>query len=300
MIYYTLRRFIRLVSTAFENFSNDRGQNAAAALAFFSLLSLAPLILIAVAVAGLLMGEAAAREEMQRLVVQHMGSVAAKTVDGWVSDAVESGGTASVVALGLMLWTATQGTSQLRESLNQVWNVGPPKSGGGFKATVLQYLKRQGLAVGLVLTSGLLLLAAFASRIVLSVIPDVLFAGSPVGTWVAGIFQFLLSLAIVAVASAFVFRFVPDAKVDWNSAFKGGVLTSVLFNIGNLLVGLYLGHVGGSNTYGVAGSVVVLLWLYYSGQMMLFGAEVTQICCEENAKPASDTSLRGDSTLARA
>jgi membrane protein len=266
-----------LLDETWDEYTKDRAELVAAGLAFFTLLSMAPLIIIAVALAGAILGEGVARSEALRLVDENMGSVAAKTVDGWVTQASESGAVASVIGGALLLYTASRLGAQLRSGLNQVWNVDRALA-RGFKASIRDYLRRRLFAFLLVLASGPLLLVIFVSRALLSGLKQAVLSQTALAGGVAQLSQMAFSLALVAALSAVVFKVVPDTRVGWGAVVRGGAVTSILFNVGNLVVGLYLGRAGVTRTYGAAGAaVVVLLWLYFSAQMFLFGAEFTQV-----------------------
>jgi membrane protein len=241
------------------------------------LLSIAPLIIIAVAVAGTVLGRGAARNEVLSLVSQTMGASAGETVAQWVDEAAAAGGVASVIGFLVLLYAASRLGNQLRVALNQVWNVDEPLA-AGFKAAIRNYVRRRLFAFLFVLAAGPLLLAVFASRALLSGLHEVLFRDTPLAGALVQLGQLSFSFLIVAAISAVVFKYVPDTNMGWRPIVRGAVLTSLLFNVGNALVGLYLGRATVSQAYGAAGSaVVVLLWLYFSAQMFLFGAELTQV-----------------------
>jgi membrane protein len=272
-----LRQAYGLVNETLDQYSKDGGERAAAALAFYTLLSIAPLIIIAVAIAGAFLGRATAEREVLRVLTDTMGPNAAATVQSWVRQADDSGGIASVVGFVLVLLAASRLGAQLRLALNQVWNVDAYQA-EGFKATVRDHVKRRLFAFLLVAAAGPLLLAVFVSRTLLTALNDVLFASAPGAATLAGAAQLSFSFIVVAAISALVFRVVPDTRVGWRAVVPGALLTSALFNVGNWLVGLYLGRATVAQTYGAAGSaVVVLLWLYFSAQMFLLGAEFTQV-----------------------
>jgi len=267
----------RLLDETVDEYSKDGAEMVAAGLAFYTLLSMAPLILIAVAVAGTILGKGAARQEAFRLVADSMGSDAARTVDTWVQQASDSGAVASLVGFVLVLYTASRLAEQLRVGLNLVWNVDPVLA-RGFRATVRDYVKRRLVAFLMVLASGPILLLIFLSRTLLTGFNDRLFGDTALDGALVQLSQLLFSLLLVGAMSALVFKLVPDTRVGWRSVLLGGALTSLLFNLGNALVGLYLARATVAQTYGAAGSaVVVLLWLYFSAQMFLFGAELTQV-----------------------
>lgn len=267
----------RLASETLDEFSKDRGDLVAAGIAFYTLLSLAPLIIIAVAIAGVVLGEGAARHEVKSLLQGTMGADPAAAVDAWVRQASQSGGVASLVGVLLTLFAASKFTSQLRNALNQIWNV-DVSIANGFKETVEDYLRRRFFALMLVAAAGPLLLLIFVSRALLTGIGNALAPDwIPEGIAVQGL-QLLFSTMLVTAMSTLVFRIIPDTRVGWRAVWWGGLLTSIFFNFGNFVVGLYLAKAGVAAAYGAAGSVVVvLLWLYFSAEIFILGAEFTQV-----------------------
>jgi len=280
-----------LLRETVDGFNKDRGDLAAAALAYNTLLSIAPLIIIAVASAGTVLGDGAAGQQMMQILRNAMGATAASTAQGWVDEAASGGQVASVVGVVLVLWAASRVASQLRNSLNLVFNV-DVRDAGGFRSAVADYAKSRAFAFLVVVASGPLLLLVVASRALLTGFHYLLFAGSPWSGVAVQALQILLSLIVVALVSALIFRFVPDAPVDFRSAWRGGLVTSLVFNLGNVLVGLYLGRASVSATYGAAGSLVVLLlWLQFSAYMFLLGAEFTQRLTERERDAPSREGL---------
>lgn len=269
-----------LGSKTLERFSKDRGDLLAAALAFNALLSIAPLIIVAVALAGVVLGQGTAHQEAMRALRDALGSKGAATVDGWVGQASDGGAVASAVGLGLTVLAASRFGTQLRSALNQVWNIDVYMA-EGFRSTVTDYVQRRVFAFALTLAAGPLLLVVFASRALLTGFHETLFAATPWQGVVVQALQLAFSVATVALISAVVLRYVPDTRVAWKNTLVGGLVTSVLFNIGNALVSIYLGHASVAAAYGAAGSlVVVLLWLYFSAQFFLVGAEFTRVYAE--------------------
>jgi membrane protein len=274
---YAARTTWNLAIQTIDEFSRDRGDLVAAALAFYALLSIAPMIIIAVAIAGAVLGEGNARHEVQELLRTAMQKDAAVAVDGWVQQASNAGGFASIVGVVLTLLAASRFVAQLRSALNQIWNVDVDVA-DSFKASIKGYVARRLFAFGLILTAGPILLAIFASRAIVmglgkALLPDTAFTGFGMET-----LQLSLSVTIVGVLGAVIFRVMPDTRVPWRAACWGAGLTSVLFNVGNLLVGWYLGKAAVGATYGAAGSVVVvLIWFYLSAHTFLLGAEFTQV-----------------------
>jgi membrane protein len=272
-----LRLAWALLNETLDEFTKDRADLLAAALAFYTLLSIAPLIIVAVAVAGLILGSGVAREETTRLMVETMGTQGAATVNAWVDEVSRSGGIASFIGAVLAVMTSSKLVSQLRSALNQIWNV-DEFFAQGFKATVKNYVQRRLFAFAAVLAAGPLLLLIVISRAVLSGLHHALFLDSPIATFALQIMQFAFSFLVVAGSVAVVFRAVPDTRIGWRSVWVGALLTSLLFNLGNLVVGFYLGRAAVSAAYGAAGSaVVVLLWMYFSAHLFLIGAEFAQV-----------------------
>jgi membrane protein len=288
-----------LGSKTLERFSRDRGDLLAAALAFHALLSIAPLIIVAVAVAGIVLGQGTAHEEVTRLLRDALGNKGAATVDGWVDQASEGGAVASIVGVLLTMLAASRFGTQLRSALNQVWDIDVYMA-EGFRSTVTDYLQRRVFAFALTLAVGPLLLVVFASRALLTGFHETLFSAAPWQGLIVQVVQLAFSLALVAVISAVVLRFVPDTRVAWKNALVGGAVTSVLFNTGNAVVSIYLGHASVAAAYGAAGSlVVVLLWLYFSAQFFLVGAEFTRVYAERFGERLSREEIRELETAKR-
>jgi membrane protein len=287
-----LRTAWRIINETLDDFSRDRGDIAAAALAFHTLLSLAPLIIIAVAIAGVILGEDAARAEVFEVLARTMGPEAAMTVDGWVKQASESGGLASIVGALLLFFTASRLGDQLRSALNQIWGVDVYVA-DSFKASVRDYLQRRIVAFAVILAAGPLLLLVFASRAVLSSAQQFFFAGVAFGGTVSQLIQFSASVVIVAGMTAATFRLIPDTRIGWRCLLPGAALTSLLFNLGNVAVGLYLGRAGTVAMYGAAGSaIVVLLWVYFSAQLFLYGAAFTEVYAKHFGRCLSEQEER--------
>ncbi len=266
-----------LINQTIDEFNRTRTDLLAAALAFHTLLSMAPLIIIAVAMAGVVLGHGPALDEVGLVLKDTLGQNGSNTVKQWVEQASAGGAVASIVGVVLTLWTASHLGSVLRDTLNQLWGIDVYMA-EGFKSSIQHYLRRRLFALLVVAASGPLLLIVFASRTLLTAFHSALFRASPWQGLAIQALQIAFSLWIVACVSAVVFRYVPDTRVGWKNVLVGGALTSALFNLGNLVVGLYLGRASVTAAYGAAGSaVVVLLWLNFSAQMFLLGAQFTLV-----------------------
>lgn len=282
-VWRSLTLFWELLKHTYERYSRERAELLAASLAFYMLLSLAPLIIIAVAVAGLVLGEGAARAEMTRLLSTTMGPKATETINAWVDEAWRNGAVASVVGFALALFTASRVVSQLEQVLNQIWNV-EARQPESIKESIRRFLRRRVSAILVVMASGPLLLAVLATRTVLSTTTSWIYAGTGLAV-VVQVSQLVFAVALVALLTALVLKVVPDVDMGWRATWIGAALTSVLFNLGNVALGLYLGRASVGATYGAAGSaIVILMWLYFSGMFFLFGAEFAQTCSRRFAE----------------
>ncbi|MEY2935685.1 MAG: hypothetical protein RL033_6434 [Pseudomonadota bacterium] len=265
-----------LLLQALEGFSRHRGDLLAAALAFYALLSIAPLLVVAVGIAGMVLDAGIAQREMLRTLRDSIGPSGAATVNGWVEQASGGGELASIVGIVLTVLAASRFGEQLRSALNQCWNIDVYQA-QGFRFSVKDYLQRRVYAFLLTLASGPILLAVVASRALLTGFHERLFKFQLWQGLEVQLLQLGLSCFSVGLVCALVFRYVPDTRVAWKNALVGATMTSLAFNVGNGVVGLYLGRASVTAAYGAAGSlVVVLLWLYFSAQVLLLGAEFTR------------------------
>ena len=276
-----LRAVHGLVRETVDGYMRDRGDLLAAALAFYTLFAMAPLVLIATVVAGFVLGTEAARSEISSLISGSVGPEGASAVEGLVdalaSASRRSGALASLIAGAFTIFAASKLFQQLRRALNQIWSV-PEGSGRKQDFSLWVYVRQRALAFLLVLASAPILLLVFASRALLSGLHDFLFRTAPrAGTLVSGL-QLGFSILLVWLVIALLFRYVSDKKLDWHAIGRGALVTSLIFNLGNIGVGLYLGRATTSGTYGAAGSLIVLLlWLKFSTSVFLFGAELTEV-----------------------
>ncbi|MDB6077830.1 MAG: ribonuclease [Akkermansiaceae bacterium] len=245
----------------------------AAALSYYAAFSLAPLILIAISISAIVFGEEASRGAVQSQLSGALGAKAAELVENMVNSAGKSGanGTMAVVGFATLLISAGSVFNQLKESLNRIWEV-PWKDDGG----VWDFLKVRIISTAMVLGTGLLMLTSLIASTAITA------AFNYVGTYISGsvillqIANPILSLAIFTVVFAAIFRILPDVSIRWKDVWSGGLLTAILFTVGKAALAAYLGREGTASTYGAAGAMMlVLLWVYYSSLILLFGAEYT-------------------------
>lgn len=254
--------------------SEDRAAQLGAALAFYSLLSLAPLLLIAIAVAAFFIGDAAAEAELVGKLENTVGSDGAGAIQQLLANAQQPGTglIATLLGVGTLLLSASALFGQLQDALNQVWNVPPPQKTG-----IGVTIKNRLLAIVMVLCTGLLLLASLALSTVVFTAAEYLNELVRLGPlW--NVLNELVSFLVLTLLFALIFKFVPNAEVSWRDVWVGALLTAALFAIGKIGIGLYLSRSSVASTYGAAGSLVILLlWIYYSAQILFFGAEFTEV-----------------------
>lgn len=263
------------LKTSFQEWSNDNTSAMAAALAYYAVFALAPLALISVWIAGLIFGQQAARGELAHQLQSAVGPTVAPAIEDMLrySQASNSSLVATVISIVVLVVAVLSLFGQLQDSLNTIWGV-RARPGRGIWQVICDRLVSFALMVGI----GVLLLASLIATSVLQAFQHALpLSGAEVGVlWrVAG---WVVSFLLVTLLYAMVYRFLPDVKIAWQDVWVGAALTAVLFTVGNYLIGLYLGRSGTASAYGAAGSVVVImLWVYYSSQVLLFGAEFTQV-----------------------
>jgi membrane protein len=270
-----LEKVPALLKDTVNDWLDDRAMSLAASLAFYAVLSLAPLLVVAVSVAGLVFGEAAARGEISQQFRTMLGPEAGAAIEGIVAHAKEPHASvmATVIGVVVLLFGASGVFGELQDSLNAIWKV-KPKPGRG----VMGVVKARFFSFAMVLGVAFLLLVSLLVSAALSVAGKVMAERMPGGEAVWIVVNFAISFAVVSLLFALIFKVVPDAKVNWRDVGYGAAFTALLFTIGKALIGIYLGHAGIGSPYGAAGSLVVLVvWVYYSAQIMFLGAEFTQV-----------------------
>ena len=265
-----------ILKEAGSEWIEDHAPTLGAALAYYTVFSLAPLLIIIIGVAGLVFGPEAAQGQIFEQLRGLLGEAGAKSMQDLVENANAKPATgifATVIGIVTLLFGASGVFGQLQTSLNAIWGV-QPKPGRG----VLGIIQDRILSFGFILVVGFLLLVSLLLTAAIAL----------VGEWSGGMMpgmEFLiqllnsgLSLAVITLLFAMLFKFLPDAKIAWHDVWIGAFITAALFTVGKFALGLYLGKSSVSSSYGAAGSLIVLLlWVYYSSQILFFGAEVTQV-----------------------
>ena len=264
--------------------NNDKAMRLAAAMAMYTLLSLAPLLVISIRVTGVLLSEEAASRQVERQVRAYLGPQGASAVNDMVASAGrhEEGVWATALSLGILLFTASGLFVELREALNAIWGIDPRYSTGWWSL-----VRDRLLSFGMILAVGLLLLISQVVTTTLTGLSE--FVLGEVG-WIAVVADLVVSTLVITALFAAVFRFLPDARVGWRYVWAGAAVTAVLFKIGQYLQALYFTYGATASLYGAAGSfVVVMLWVYYSGWILFFGAELIKAYAHRRGVPILPT-----------
>jgi len=254
---------------------DDNVSRLAASLAYYTLLSIAPLVILSVAVAALAFGQEGARQHIAGQLGGIVGVGAGTAVESIAKNAHTSGtGIFSVVVgIAVLLFGASAVFGELQAALNTVWEVAP-KPGRGLWGLV----KDRFFSFALVLAVAFLLLVSLVLSAALTWVGRAFSAALPGGAELWLVLNFIISFGVVTLLFALLFKAIPDVKIKWRDVWVGALVTAGLFTLGKLLLGLYLGSAGVSSAYGAAGSIVALVvWVYYSAQIVLVGAEFTRV-----------------------
>jgi membrane protein len=258
-----------------SDWQDDKAATLAAALAYYTLLSIAPLIVLAVAVVGLAFGEDAARGQISEQIGGLVGAQASEAIEAIARNAraPEAGVVSTAIGIVVLLFGASGVFGELQTSLNTIWEV-EPKPGRGIKGLI----KDRFFSFTMVLGVAFLLLVSMILSAAIASLGRFLEGALPGGEALWSVLNVAISLGIVTLLFALIYKVIPDAKIQWRDVWIGAFVTALLFSIGKLLVGLYLGKSTFVSSYGAAGSVVALVvWVYYSSQIVFLGAELTQV-----------------------
>jgi membrane protein len=278
----------QILWTAVTNWFRHRSPRQGAALAYYSVFSIGPLLLIVTVVAGLFFGNDAVRAAISAQFTSLLGEGGGSAIDGLLESAANfgEGAFAFLVGIALLLLAAVGIVAQLKDAMNTIWEVKEPDSAG-----VAWYVRTYAVSLAGVLVLGLLL----ATSLVLSAAVAGLSSWGGEGAETSVLWQILqsvVSLAVLTVLFAMVFKWLPDANVTWWDALRGGIITAVLFEVGKVAIAWYVAWAALESAYGAAGSIVVLLiWVYYSAQIVLFGAEIAHALAQKS-DPVGDRSER--------
>lgn len=280
-----MREFLSIIKETFQEWSKDKAFAWAAALAYFTIFSIAPLLLITISIVGLVVGQRAAEGQVFSQIEQLVGPQAAPAVEQVVRSAAQRQGGIIGVIVGtlVLLWGASNVFKQLQLAVDTMWDI-EPKPGGG----VIKFIKTRVVSVIMVLSVGMILLASLALTTALSALWSRITEFLPQARAVLPLLDLTVSFLVVGILFTLIFKLLPHASARWPLALLGAAVTSFLFAIGKFLVGIYLGQANVASSYGSLGSLVVfLLWINYSAQIFLLGAEFIDVYARHHGQEIS-------------
>lgn len=271
----TLKDVWPIVKETVSDWSDDNASRLAAALACYTLLSIAPLLVLSVAVAGLAFGEEAARGQIVGQIGAIVGTEAGSAVQTIAANANKpaAGVLSTIVGVLVLLFGASGVFNELVNALNAIWEVEAKPNQG-----IWGFIRHRFFSFAMVLAVAFLLLVSLVVSAALAAAGKFFEQYLPGGEVVWQVVNFVVGLAVTTLLFASIFKVIPDVVIRWRDAWIGGLFTAVLFALGKLALGLYIGKSGTTSSFGVAGSLVALvLWVYYSSQILFLGAEFTQV-----------------------
>jgi membrane protein len=269
---YVSKTIWSLMWDAANGWLDHRAARTGAALAFYTVFSLAPVLTLSIAIAGFFFGEAAARGEIVDQIGDLVGPQGAQLVQSVLQNASRPGAgfIPTIISIVTLILGANTALAELKAGLDQTWNV-PPEKRTGFWYSIRTRL----LSVGLILSLGFLLLVSLVISAALTALEKFSRGEMMLNTVLTWI-NFLFAFALVATLFATIYKVLPSVKIAWRDVTIGSLVTALLFTAGKFAIGVYIGNSGVASTYGAAGSVVlILIWVYYSAQILLYGAEFT-------------------------
>lgn len=266
-----------LVHSAKSFYTNDALQ-LAAAISYYSLLSMAPLLLVVIAVAGVFFADGAVQAQLIDQMKSLVGAEGAELAETVIAntESEEQSRWSLLVGTGLTLFGATTVFAQLQAALNRVWHVEAEPS-----SAVWNFVKHRLLSFALVLSLGFLLMVSLVISAVLAAVNEYVSAAANGTAVIWEILNMAVSFGLATLLIALMFKYLPDAEIQWRDTWLGAFITALLFIIGKAAIGLYLGQASVASSFGAAGSVVVfMIWVYYASLIILFGAEITHAVAE--------------------
>lgn len=265
----------QLLKGTFKEWQEDKASRIAAALAYYAVFSISPLLVIAIAIAGAFFGQDMAQEQITAQITALVGEDGVKPILMALNNINQPKirGVASLISIGVLLLGASGIFAQLQDALNTVWKVKPQPGQG-----MLPFIRKRVSSFFMVLAIGFLLMLSLILSAVVATLSKYRTDFLPGSHILWENLDFIVSLSLMTFLFSLMFKYVPDVKIAWKDVFVGSVITAVLFLFGKFLLGVYLSKGSLGSAYGAAGSLIVLLaWIYYSAQIILLGAEFTQV-----------------------
>jgi membrane protein len=291
-----------ILKLAYQDWKEDNASRLAAALAYYTIFSLAPLLVIVISITGLIWKTDAVRMQILSQVRDLTGPEGADFVANLISNrgSPAEGIVALIIGILTLLLGALGVFNELHNSLNLIWNI-KVKKVEGFLQSIKKLLIDRFLSFAMILVIGFLLLVSLVITAALSATQETIGDTFPLSELLWQMVNLALSIGVITILFALMFKFLPDAEITWQDAWIGAFVTSLLFSFGKAAIGIYLGNSAVASTFGAAGSLVLLLlWIYYSAQILFFGAEFTQVYVNQYgskiALERKETSVREEST----
>jgi membrane protein len=273
-----LKRLWKILVATFMGFINDNGLKLSASLAYYTIFSLAPLLVLILALIGIFLRDASNRELLYVQIQHYVGLQASDQIKGIIkSYAINGkGGVALITGIGILLVGASSMFVEIQDSLNIIWRVkAKPKKGW------LKLLQNRFLSFSLIASLGFLLLVSLLVNIVITALSNKIEHFFPGVEIIITLVNLAITLVVITVLFGIIFKVLPDVKISWKDVRSGAFFTALLFMLGQYLIGLYIQNFANSSAYGAAGSlIVILLWIYYTSAILYIGAEFTQVYAE--------------------
>jgi membrane protein len=273
------------VREGIEAFIADDALSRGAAISFYTVVSLGPVLFIVVAIAGLAFGEDAARGAIATELRDLMGRQSAELVQSVIQSAAgkSTGILASILGIITLLITVSGVFGEMQLALNAIWKARPPEG-----TTLSRLIRARAASLGLVAALGFLLLVSLVVSAILSGFGSYINAILPFGALILRTLDFVVSFALISVLFGAIYKVLPNVELTWGDVLVGAIATALLFNVGKSLIGFYLAHSATASSYGAAGALVIVsLWIYYSAQIFLLGAEFTKLYTDRHASAAT-------------
>ena len=290
-----------LLIESFDRWNKQNATRLAGSLAFYSLLSITPLLLVLISIVGMVLGHSTAQKQVVSEVTSLVGSAAGNAMAAFVkgSDETSHGIIATLFGLVTLLFSASGVVIELQSALNIIWGVPQPQTSGF--GMVVNFIKQRLFSFAMVLGIGFLLIISLVISTWITAFAALSAAIVPGESILFHVANMLFSFVVITVLFAAVYKVMPDVRLEWRDVLLGGAVTSLLFTVGKLALGLYLGRASYASMYGAAASIVVLIaWVYYSAQIFFLGAEFTYVFSKHHGSHKGPVRTPDSAQVARA
>ena len=284
----------KMIKDTVLSFIEDEALTRGAAIAFYTVTSVAPVLLIVVAIAGLVFGRDAAQNAITAQFSDLMGRQTAEVLQSAIASAAGKSSSiiATIIGVATLIATASGVFGEMQAALNSIWKTKPKAT------TVSRLIRARAVSLGLVAALGFMLIVSLVISAGLTAFGDYLDTVLPMGKLVLPALNFVISVVLLAILFGAIYKLLPDRSLQWNDVIIGALITSVLFNIGKSLIAWYIGSSAIASSYGAAGGLIVLLlWVYYSAQIFLLGSEFTKTYANQHGSKQRRPVSEGKASL---